>query len=254
VHYQPIIDVPSARTEGFEALVRWQHPHRGLLLPGEFVSIAEDNGMIVPLGAQVLTAACRQLAAWQVQHGWTRRPYVSVNVSAVQLAQGDFPGLVARVLAETGLPPNALCLEITETSLMADTDLSRRVIERLRQLGVRLAIDDFGVGYSSLAYLGRFPIDVLKVDRSFITGMLHDRHEAAIVSMLVGLCRNLDLTIVAEGVEDTEQRDRLLQLGYTTMQGYLFGRPAAEPVGLGSWLPDVPRQDVPAPSSTTPVE
>ena len=225
VHYQPIVDVGAGRAAGFEALVRWEHPVRGLLLPAEFVPVAEESGLILPLGTSVLVAACRRLAAWQAVHPEARDAYVSVNVSPVQLLHPDFVHVVAGALAETGIAPRDLCLEITETSLMADTGVARRVLEKLRGLGVRLAIDDFGTGYSSLAYLSRFPVDILKLDRSFVAGMLEDQHDATIVSMFAGLGRSLGRAVIAEGVETPGQREALLGLGYSTMQGFLFGHP-----------------------------
>jgi diguanylate cyclase (GGDEF)-like protein len=232
-YYQPIVDVGLGRTAGFEALVRWNHPERGLLLPGDFVADAEESGLIVPLGTSMLATACRQLAAWQSLHPDSSGVYVSVNVSPVQLSNPDFVAVVTGVLAETRIAPHCLCLEITETTLMADVDRVRRVLADLRRLGVRLAIDDFGIGHSSLAYLSRFPVQTLKLDRSFVSGMLHDQHDAAIVAMLVGLGRSLDLSVVAEGVESTGQRDHLHGVGYDTMQGFLFGRPGpAESQGI----------------------
>lgn len=225
-HYQPIVDVIDGRLVGFEALARWQHPTRGLVEPAEFIGSAEENGMILPLGAQMLSQACSQLAVWHARQRTAEVPYVSVNVSAIQLGDQDFCSTVAAELERTGVAPATLHLEITETALMADSQQSQDVLHRLNELGVQLAIDDFGVGYSSLSYLSRFPIHALKLDRSFVAPLPGDRHARAVVSLLVGLGRALDLSIVAEGVETRAQREALTDLGCTTMQGYLFGRAA----------------------------
>ena len=189
----------------------------------------------------MLLAACRRLAAWQAENPLERGTYVAVNVSPVQLVHPDFVAVVAGVLAQTGLDPRCLCLEITETTLMADTGFARRVLADLRRLGVRLAIDDFGTGYSSLAYLSRFPVDILKLDRSFVAGMLDDQHDATIVSMFVGLGRSLGRSVIAEGVETPEQRDHLVRMGYSTMQGFLFGQPADAASTFGPAAADVAR-------------
>jgi diguanylate cyclase (GGDEF)-like protein len=237
VHYQPIVNVAAGRLAGLEALARWDHPSRGLLHPADFIDIAEESGLILPLGSAMLVSACRQLVAWQTAHPGAAEVYMSVNVSPAQLISPDYVAAVAGVLAETGLRPHCLCLEITETTIMADTRRSQAVLEGLRSLGVRLAIDDFGVGYSSLAYLSRFPVQTLKVDKSFVSGMLRDHHDAAIVSMLISLAGNLALDVIAEGVETAGQRDQLSLLGYSTMQGYLFGRPAPfESAWSPAWL------------------
>jgi diguanylate cyclase (GGDEF)-like protein len=224
VHYQPIVDLATGVVAGFEALVRWQHPTRGLLGAGEFIDVAEETGLVVRLGSEILALACREIALWR-----ETKPdlYVSINVSGVQLRHPSFVGTVRAVLADTGLEPDALWLEITETSIMTDAEAVRATLETLRDLGVHLAIDDFGTGYSSLAYLRRFPVDALKIDGSFVAGLGRDREDDAIVSMIIGLARTLDLVAIAEGVETSAQLEHLWRLGCTAAQGYHLGRPGS---------------------------
>jgi diguanylate cyclase (GGDEF)-like protein len=223
-HYQPIVDVAAGLVLGFEALARWEHPVRGLLGPGEFIAVAEETGLIVPLGATILAQACRQAAQWRSRPGGERL-HMTVNVSSVQFGHPSFLATVAGALAESGLDPAALWLEITETCLMADGEATAGTLDRLRELGVRLAVDDFGTGYSSLTYLRRFPVDALKIDRSFVSGLGQDLQDEAIVSMVIGLARSLHLAVIAEGVETAGQLARLRHSGCTTVQGFLFGRP-----------------------------
>ena len=222
VFYQPIVDGGTAAVLGFEALARWQHPARGLLAPDEFIAVAEETGLIVPLGAEILALACAQAAHWRREHP---RVHVAVNVASAQLAHRSLVPTIARVLADTGLDPDALWLEITETTIMADTEAAVETLRAVRALGVHLAIDDFGTGYSSLAYLRRFPVEVLKIDRSFVAGLGHDREDEAIVGMILSLAGALGLHVVAEGVESAGQWGQLRQLGCGLMQGYFFGRP-----------------------------
>jgi diguanylate cyclase (GGDEF)-like protein len=224
VHYQPIVATATRSVIGFEALVRWQHPTRGLLGPGEFIDVAEETGLVVPLGAVVLAKACQQAARWRAEYP-DRDLHVTVNVSAAQFAHPSFIPTVASILAETGLAPGGLWLEITETSIMADAEAAGDTLRAIRALGVRLSIDDFGTGYSSLAYLRRFPVDALKVDRSFVDGLGRDKEDEAIVAMILSLARTLDLLVVAEGVETAAQLAELDQLGCGAVQGYLLGRP-----------------------------
>jgi diguanylate cyclase (GGDEF)-like protein/PAS domain S-box-containing protein len=229
LHYQPVVDLHTETMVGMEALVRWHHPTRGLLLPGEFIGLAEDGGLIVPLGAWVLREACRQSAAWdalrtEAGHD-SGRLNISVNVSAQQLADPTFPRQVASALDESGLDPDKLWLEITESTLMSTGDASVVVLAALRALGLHLEIDDFGTGYSSLSYLKRLPVETLKVDQSFVDELDSDADDVAIVRAIVGLGDSLGMAIVAEGVERHTQAGALMALGCTIAQGYLFGFP-----------------------------
>ena len=228
VHYQPEIDVTSGAVVGVEALVRWQHPESGLQLPMSFIPVAEETGLIVPLGRFVLEEACRQAAAWR-EAGTPVR--VSVNLSPKQLVDRDLPRQVAGVLDASGLPAELLCLEITEGTLMDDaTPIS--TLDRLQELGVSISIDDFGTGYSSLAYLQRFPIDQLKIDRAFVRAM---GTSTALVAAVVGLARALGLMTVAEGVEDQRELDTLRALGCDAAQGFFIMRPGPADV-VGAFL------------------
>jgi diguanylate cyclase (GGDEF)-like protein len=223
--YQPIVDGRTAEVRGFEALARWQHPLRGLLGPGDFIEVAEETGLIVPLGAEILAQSCAQAVRWRLEHPGHAGLHVAVNVASAQLAHRTFVPTVAAVLADTGLDPDALWLEITETTIMADTEAAVETLRAIRALGVHLAIDDFGTGYSSLTYLRRFPVETLKIDRSFVAGIGHDREDEAIVDMILSLARALNLRVVAEGVETADQLGQLRQLGCGFMQGFHFGRP-----------------------------
>ena len=219
VAYQPIVALDTGRVQGLEALVRWTHPRRGQLSPAAFIPVAEASGHIVPLGAWVLAEACRTVAAMP------GAPYVTVNLSGRQLADPALVGAVAAVLRASGLAPNRLVLEITETVLMADTAGTLERLHALKALGVRLAIDDFGTGYSSLRYLQRFPVDVLKIDKSFVDRIDGDEHDTALVRTIVALGEMLGLTTVAEGIERAAQRAHLEALGCVLGQGYHFARP-----------------------------
>jgi diguanylate cyclase (GGDEF)-like protein/PAS domain S-box-containing protein len=224
VFYQPEVDLLTGEVVGAEALVRWRHPTSGLLEATSFIELAEETGLILDIGAWVLGEACRQAAAWRTVQA-TRLPMVRVNLSARQILQPDLLAMVVAALETSGLPASALCLEITETALMADAAAGLDVLSSLRALGVQLAIDDFGTGYSSLARLKRFPVDVLKIDRSFVDGLGTDPDDTAIVTAIVGLADALGLTVTAEGVETVEQRDELVRLGCLRAQGFLFARP-----------------------------
>jgi diguanylate cyclase (GGDEF)-like protein/PAS domain S-box-containing protein len=226
VHYQPIVDFATQSIGGCEALVRWDHPTRGLLPPAEFISVAEDTGVIVPLGRWVLAEACGQTAAWRTRFPETSDLWVSVNLSTRQLLEPDLVHQVEVVLGETGLEPSALILEITEGSLMQDVGLTLVKLQGLKALGVRLGIDDFGTGSSSLGYLRQFPIDVLKIDKSFVDDVTTESAQAsALVKAIVDLADTLNLETVAEGIELTEQLTRLRAVGCRTGQGFLFARP-----------------------------
>jgi diguanylate cyclase (GGDEF)-like protein/PAS domain S-box-containing protein len=227
-HYQPVIELATGRVVGAEALARWEHPQRGLLLPASFIELAEETGLIVPLGRTILRRACIDAARWGGAFGDS--PKLSVNLSAKQLQHESIVEDVAEILAESGLEPGCLTLEITESVLIADPDAAAKVLGRLKGLGITLALDDFGTGYSSLSYLGRFPVDVLKIDRSFVAGMSDDPTaangtEAALLEAIVGLGQMLQLSVVAEGIESADQLARLDALGCGMGQGYLFAYP-----------------------------
>jgi diguanylate cyclase (GGDEF)-like protein len=222
VHYQPLIEVATGKIVGTEALVRWQHPDRGLVPPLEFIPTAEQTGQIAEIGRLVLTRACQQAAAWTAAGHPLR---MSVNLAVDQLRHDDFPDIVQRILEETGLAPSQLCLEITESSLMRETAHGCAELTRLKLLGVELAIDDFGTGYSSLSYLHELPVDELKVDRSFISRLDREPRDRHLVEAIIGMTRALGLTVVAEGVETNEQWEFLAGLGCHLAQGYLFAAP-----------------------------
>jgi diguanylate cyclase (GGDEF)-like protein/PAS domain S-box-containing protein len=226
VHYQPIVDLPSGRLIGVEALVRWQDPERGLLNPDTFIPLAEQTGLIVPLGHWVLAESCRQVAAWHREIPGAERLRVSINLSARQFQHTDLVGDVAGVLRDSGIDPDRVVLEITESMLMQDTDATIVTLGELRDLGVHIAIDDFGTGYSSLSYLRRFPIDILKIDKAFIDGIATDADDATLAEAVVQLGRALRLQTVAEGIENIDQHELLSALGCTYGQGYLFAKPA----------------------------
>jgi diguanylate cyclase (GGDEF)-like protein len=223
VHYQPVVALPAGEVTSYEALVRWRHPVRGLVSPAEFVPLAEETGLIVPIGAWVLAEAARQAVAWSERSG---RPVgMAVNLSPRQLAEDDVVATVAGVLAATGLLPRQLTLEVTESVLVQDVEQVVHRLMGLRALGVRIAIDDFGTGYSSLSYLRRLPADIIKIDRSFVTDLAGDGAAHALVSSIVELARSLDLDVVAEGVETEVQRAVLETLSCSHAQGFLFARP-----------------------------
>ena len=223
-HFQPIVRVADRRIVGFEALARWQHPIRGLLLPSAFVAVAEDTGLIVEIDLLILHAACHTLA------GWRRRfPEVplrlSVNVSARTFVDPSLADHVSEALRASGLTAEDLYLEITETMLVEDIEATTQAVDQLKALGIRLAIDDFGTGYSSLLYLKRFPVGILKIDRSFIDGLGTDREDEVIVQAVIGVARALGISLIAEGVETQRQMEMLEELGCDCVQGYGFGRP-----------------------------
>ena len=236
LHYQPVHSL-QRRNEllGFEALVRWNHPERGLLAPAEFIDAAEDTGLIIPLGAWVLREALRQLGEFSLGSERHAGLTISVNVSARQLADATFPRVVREALAETGVPPTKLCLEITESSLMEDRWGAATRLGELKALGVRLAVDDFGTGYSSLSYLSRFPVDVLKIDRSFIARMTGEPQNRRIVAAVLGLARGMGLEAVAEGVEELTHAETLAALGCDSAQGFAFS-PPRPPAGIADML------------------
>jgi diguanylate cyclase (GGDEF)-like protein len=223
LHYQPRVDLRSRRICGFEALLRWQHPEKGLVLPGEFVPILEEAGLIVPVGEWVLREACRQAQIWQ-RDGLAPLP-VTANLSARQFQEKDFEATVRRVLRETRVDPSLIQFELTESLLMSEPESAARTLRGLKESGLRISVDDFGTGYSSLAYLKRFPIDALKIDRSFVRDITTDPEDAAITIAIIGLAHNLKLKVVAEGVETREQLELLAANGCDEMQGNLFSVP-----------------------------
>ncbi|HEX3561131.1 MAG TPA: EAL domain-containing protein [Pyrinomonadaceae bacterium] len=225
IHYQPIVSLENFRLRGFEALVRWQHPERGFISPMDFIPIAEETGLIVPLGEVVLREACQQMQRWQRLFPVDPPLYVAVNLSSKQFGQSTLIDKVAMILKETGVNPSSVKLEITESLVMENIDTATDMLRQLRALGIKLAIDDFGTGYSSLSYLHRFPIDTLKIDRSFVTRMSENNENTEIVRTIVVLAQNLGMDVVAEGVETNEQLVLLQKLGCENGQGYFFSKP-----------------------------
>ncbi|MBU1664295.1 MAG: EAL domain-containing protein, partial [Gammaproteobacteria bacterium] len=223
LHYQPKIELASGRIVGLEALLRWRHPRLGLVPPERFIAIAEDSGLIVPIGEGVLHEACRQSQAWRA--AGLPAIAIAVNLSATQFRRAGLEDSLRDILAATGLPPRLLELELTESVVMNQADATVAILTRLHDMGVRLSIDDFGTGYSSLAYLKRFPIEKLKVDQSFMRDVAHDANDAAIVRAIIGLAHSLGLGVIAEGVETREQLDFLRSLGCEEAQGNYFSQP-----------------------------
>jgi EAL domain-containing protein (putative c-di-GMP-specific phosphodiesterase class I) len=227
LHYQPKVDLKTGAITGVEALVRWQHPERGLLLPGQFLTIAEDTGMIVAIGQWVLREACRQTREW-LDAGLLAVP-VAVNISSLEFRSGRFLEHVQAALKDTSLDPRYLELELTETVLMQHAESTTYVLGQLKAIGVRLAVDDFGTGYSSLSYLTRFPIDSLKLDQSFVQNIMAKSTDAIIISAIINMAKNLKQRVIAEGVETIEQLAFLQGHGCDEGQGYYFSRPTVAP-------------------------
>jgi EAL domain-containing protein (putative c-di-GMP-specific phosphodiesterase class I) len=223
--YQPIYYLRTDRIAGFEALVRWRHPTRGLVVPARFVPLAEQSGQIGALGRWVLRTACHQAALWQAKYPAHLGLGVSVNISGVELREPTISKEVASAVGAAGLDPGSLTLEITETALMEDSEGSVERLEALKRLGVKLAVDDFGTGYSSLRYLQRFPLDTLKIDRFFVDEMGPEGSEPALLRAMVDLADNFGLDVVAEGIETTVQRTQLVELGCEMGQGLLLSAP-----------------------------
>jgi EAL domain-containing protein (putative c-di-GMP-specific phosphodiesterase class I) len=224
LYYQPQVDLLSGSVVGLEALIRWRHPSLGLVRPDRFIHLAEETGLIVPIGAWVLRTACRQSRAWQ--HAGYGALRIAVNLSARQFAQ---PGLVREietVLIDTGLAPACLEIELTESLVMEDVEGAIRTMVQLKDMGVKLSIDDFGTGYSSLSYLRRFPVDVLKIDRSFVRDITSSEDDAAMVSAIIELARGLRMRVIAEGVETEAQLDYLKRRGCDEVQGHVYARAA----------------------------
>jgi predicted signal transduction protein with EAL and GGDEF domain len=230
VHYQPIVDIESHRVVALEALMRWRHPSQGFVRPDRFVRIAEEAGLIVPIGDFVLQRALEDMVRWR-QSGATLVP-VALNVSAVQLQRSNLAESIARLTKEYGLEPSMLQVELTESAVFERREQRGReaaqdAVAKLRELGVHIAIDDFGTGYSSLSYLKRWRVDTLKIDRSFVRDLVTDMSDLAIVSAIIAMARHLHIEVVAEGIEGWPQLEKLRQVGCSYAQGYLFARPAA---------------------------
>jgi len=225
LNYQPIVSLENNRLTGFEALLRWQHPTRGLLFPGDFLSVAEDTGLIIPIDRWVLRTACQQVKNWQELYSHDPPLTISVNLTGKQIAQLDFVEFIEQALEESGLPPLSLKLEVTESDLMENTKSTIDVFKRLRTIGVQIQVDDFGIGYSSLSYLSQFPVTALKIDQSFINKMMLDGNQLKIVQAIVMLTQRLDVVVVAEGVENEAQLRQLREMGCEFGQGYYLSRP-----------------------------
>lgn len=225
LHYQPKVTLEHGQVLGIEALVRWQHPTRGLLGPGAFIPLAESSGEIVRIGRWVLSEACRQVRSWQDLYPSDPPLLMCVNLTTSEFRQPDLIDHLSRVQREVDLPAQSLAIELTENILVLEEDLAAVALRQLRSIGVQLAIDDFGTGHSSLAYLKRFPVDIIKIDRSFVAGLGHDPKDAGIIQVMVTFARNLGMELVAEGVETETQRAQLVSIGCDLGQGYYFSRP-----------------------------
>jgi EAL domain-containing protein (putative c-di-GMP-specific phosphodiesterase class I) len=225
LHFQPIVHLSTQQIRGMEALMRWQHPIRGLLPPAEFIAIAEESGLIIELGRWALEEACRATALWIKQFPQHAPFSVSVNLSPRQFERTDLVATVRQALEYTGLSASCLKLEVTESVIMNDAEASILMLQRLKNLGIQIAIDDFGTGYSSLSYLKRLPLDVLKIDRSFIRGIGQHQEDVAIVQATIAMAKSLGLSVVAEGIETDEQATLLRQWSCESGQGFFFGRP-----------------------------
>jgi EAL domain-containing protein (putative c-di-GMP-specific phosphodiesterase class I) len=234
VHFQPIVDTISGRVVAAEALLRWRDPDGGLLLPDSFLPLAEDTGLIVPIGERALRAACESVVEWRAL-GAAGDIRMSVNLSAVQLRDHGFDRRVAAILSETGCPPESIVLELSENSTMVDGEVAIETLRALKALGLRLLVDDFGVGFASLTFLRQAPLDGIKIDRRFIAQMLLDQRDLAIVASLVQLARGLGLDVIAEGVESAEQSHRLTRLQCFTQQGRHFSD-AVPPTAMARML------------------
>jgi EAL domain-containing protein (putative c-di-GMP-specific phosphodiesterase class I) len=227
LHYQPIFRLDTGKITEMEALIRWQHEKRGLLQPDAFIGLTEETGLIVPIGQWVLAEACRQARQWQIEYPRHPALVMSVNLSAKQFQNPNLVAEVADALNMSDLDPSSLKLEITESVVMQDAPATLAKLRELKDLGVKLAIDDFGTGYSSLGYLKRFPVDTLKIDRSFVKGLTHEGGDSAIVRAVVTVAKSLNMDVTAEGIETDQQRLELKNLGCDQGQGFLFARPVA---------------------------
>jgi EAL domain-containing protein (putative c-di-GMP-specific phosphodiesterase class I) len=234
LYYQPIVSLTNGSILGFEALLRWQHPERGLLNPGDFIPLAEETGLIVEIGYWVLYEACRQMQAWQMSYPHHSLKKMSVNLSVKQFCQPNLIEQIRHILDSTGLDANSLALEITESVIVENGDEATAILLQLRELGIEISIDDFGTGYSSLGRLYSFPISVLKIDRSFVNPMTADNRNLDIIDIIVALAHKLGMTVIAEGVETQEQVPILKNLHCESAQGYFFSSPlhSSEAVAL----------------------
>jgi len=223
--FQPQVDALTGRIKGAEALVRWNHPDEGLISPAEFIPLAEETGLVVELGQQVLKQACQQAVVWRQQPGWETFT-LAVNLSARQLSEPELVAQVETVLKTSGLPASALELEITESAVMDDTQEALAVLYQLAELGVRLSVDDFGTGYSSLAYLKSLPVNKIKIDRAFVMDLPDDLQDRALCQAVIAIGEALDLQVLAEGVETQAQAELLASLGCQSFQGFFYGRPS----------------------------
>lgn len=225
LHYQPIVEIETGLLRGFEALVRWIHPRRGMVGPSDFIPMAEQNGLIIPIGRWVLEEGCRQMAVWLRAHPSMSDRLLSLNLSPKQFLLPDLDSQISEILSSSGLPARNLKLEITETTVMRDIEDAVTTLTKLKLLGIKLAIDDFGTGYSSLAYLKRLPVDTIKIDRSFIRDIGNTRADGAIVAAVIALAETLRMSVTAEGVETIEQDRLLCGMGCKFGQGFLYARP-----------------------------
>ncbi len=232
LEYQPVVSMSTGEMVGVEALVRWISPTRGRINPGDFISIAEETGLIVPLGEWILRTGCKRCAAWRREQG--QNLHIAINVSALQLQQAGFADLVASILIETGLPASALHLELTESAFIGDEDAVTPLLHRFKEMGVTLLLDDFGTGYSALSYLSRLPLDVLKIDRAFVSGVVDDPQAASLTRTIMAMAQILGLGVIAEGIETIEQARFLQALGCELVQGFYYSRPRPE-ADLFAW-------------------
>ncbi len=230
LHYQPIVRLEDHQLVGFEALIRWHHPERGLVLPGDFIPLAEDTGLINPIGWWVLRSACLQMVQWHQEYPAAESIFISVNITGRQLSQPYGGDIIAQIMTETGLNPHCLKLEITESEIIENIDLVSLTIEKLKNLGVQLSMDDFGTGYSSLSYLQYLPVDTLKIDRSFIQNMEKDCHQLELVKTIIKLAEVFDLDLIAEGIESEAQSNQLMEFKCKYGQGYLFSKPVTNAI------------------------
>ena len=230
LHYQPIVKLEDHQLIGFEALIRWQHPTKGLIYPNNFIPLAENTGLIMPIGWWVLRCACLQIVQWQQDYDHAKSMFISVNITSKQLSQPYAGDMIAEILSETGLNPCCLKLEITESEIIENIALVLTTVEKLKTLGVQLSMDDFGTGYSSLNYLHCLPVDTLKIDRSFIQDLESDRHKLELVKTIIKLAEVFDLDIIAEGIESEFQNQQLIELQCKYGQGYLFSKPVPSSV------------------------